>query len=171
MIWKLHTRQIKQLLAGISKQIKLNFRDLFERGLFYEPRFVFWISQPVYGSLRGTKILGVYLFKINIYSGTYRYPEFAGISNSLTDIATGNRRVICLIKRCGRYLVDLKYMGLAFFIVLVYTWFDIIWRRISTSMVNMISHFFKSFSKTNAVMAFGFTVSMNNRVSSGGGGR
>ncbi len=83
----------------------------------------------------GAKIFwGVYLFQISIYNGTYRYPGFAGISNSLTDIATGNRRVICLINRCGRYLVDLKYMGLAFFIVLIHTWFDIIWRRISTSM-------------------------------------
>jgi hypothetical protein len=41
-IWKLDTRQIKQLLAGISKQIKLNFKHFFEKILFSEPRFVFF---------------------------------------------------------------------------------------------------------------------------------
>jgi DNA-binding MarR family transcriptional regulator len=40
-LWKLHTRQIKQLLAGISKQIKLNFRDFSEIESISEPRFVF----------------------------------------------------------------------------------------------------------------------------------
>ena len=45
----------------------------------------------LYGSLRSTKILRVYLFKINIYNGIFRCPELAGISYSLTNIATGNR--------------------------------------------------------------------------------
>ena len=44
-IGKLHTRKIKQLLAGISKQIKLNFRGFSEMESFSEPRFVF-LSVP-----------------------------------------------------------------------------------------------------------------------------
>jgi len=93
----------------------------FLRDGYFPNHGSFFNIPTVYESLRSTKILGVYLFKINIYSGTYRYPEFAGISNSLTDIATGNRRVICLINSCGRYLMDLKYRGLAFFVVLIHT--------------------------------------------------
>jgi hypothetical protein len=55
------------------------------------------------------------MFPIVPESGTYRYPEFAGISNSLPDTATGNRRVICMINRYGRYLVNLKYLGRRYF--------------------------------------------------------
>ena len=43
-IWKLHTRQIKQLqlLAGISKQIKLKFRDFSEMESISEPHGSFF---------------------------------------------------------------------------------------------------------------------------------
>ena len=51
-IWKLHTRQIKHLLAaGISKQIKLNFRDISGMESFYEPRFVFLNIPTIFGLL------------------------------------------------------------------------------------------------------------------------
>jgi len=46
-IWKLQAKQIKHLLAGISKQIKLNFRDFSEMGSVSEPRFVFYLELSI----------------------------------------------------------------------------------------------------------------------------
>ena len=139
--WKFHTRQIKQLLAGISKQIKLQIflRDgiIFRTTVrFFEYPHDFWIVVGENSYSGGSEMLIITLFWL------------CRNSPSWTNIATGSRSIEgCMNDKqlkaliCG-FEINHRYSKLSWSI-----WFNMIGRWGSTRMDNMISYFFKSFSK------------------------
>ena len=102
-IWKLHTSQIKQLLAGISKQIKL--QGFLREGDFPNHGSFFGYPRWYMDRCRVTIILLVYLYweaDIDI-DGQYGITVFKSFSNWDADQASHTSLIslkYCLIVRC-----------------------------------------------------------------------